>query len=51
MLVPLFGDCDEVLLESMHAEYELQDLAYEHNWNEFLLVANLKMLQIILSKR
>ncbi len=37
MLVSLFGDCDEVLLESMFAEDELQNLAYEHDWSEFLL--------------
>ena len=37
MIVPLFGDCDEVFLESIYDEDELQDIAYENDWSEFLL--------------
>lgn len=37
MLVPLFGDCDEVFLESIYDEDELRGMAYENDWSEFLL--------------
>lgn len=37
MIVPLFGESDEVLLEAMYDEDELRDIAYENGWSEFLL--------------
>jgi len=37
MMVPLFSDDDAVLLETIYNEEELQDMAYECDWNEFLL--------------
>ncbi len=37
MIIPLFSDSDEVLLESIYNEEELQYMAYEYDWSEFLL--------------